>query len=226
MAMKPKRNYKAETSKPSPYDNCQTPPYALEALYPYLPRDKVIWESCAGMRNIVNAFHDHGYERVIGTDIVRNPAYDFMSWEPGRVGLDWDIQVTNPPYGIKYKWLKRSYELGKPFALLVPCETIGSDKGQRLIEEYGFEQLLLDTRIDFYMPNKGYLGKGSQFPVFWLCWKLLPEQVVYGRIKQAKREFQRENSGRGIIQPVSEGLGSPAPSSEEAGRNLLVEMPG
>jgi hypothetical protein len=90
--------------------------------------------------------------------------------------------MTNPPYSFKFDWLARCYELGKPFALLVPVETIGAKAAQRLMERYGAEQLLLDKRINFEMPNKGWAGSSAQFPVLWLCWRMLPQPIVYGRI--------------------------------------------
>ena len=50
------------------------------------------------------------------------------------------------------------------------------------MERYGVEQLWLDKRVNFEMPNKGYSGGGAQFPTLWLCWWMLPSPIVYGRI--------------------------------------------
>jgi hypothetical protein len=73
---------------------------------------------------------------------------------------------------VKYPWLERSYELGRPFALLLPVETLGAASCQRLINLYGVEVILMDKRINFKMPNKGYSGKGSDFPTYWHTWGL------------------------------------------------------
>jgi hypothetical protein len=80
--------------------------------------------------------------------------------------------------------LARCYELGRPFALLVPVETIGAKSAQTLMERHGSELLLLNRRVNFEMPQKGWAGSSAQFPVLWLCWKMLPAPIVYGKVTQ------------------------------------------
>lgn len=180
--MKPKKNY-----TPGPMDNCQTPPYALAPLLPYLPKDDSYWESAAGEGVLVRAMRDAGLWTT-ATDISYHPIANFLGgYSPG---FRWSKQVTNPPYGLKFAWLKRSYELGKPFALLLPVETLGASKAQELFKQYGAEFLMLDARVDFKMPNKGW-DSSAQFPVMWVCWNILPEQVVYSSIKAEKAAFKK-----------------------------------
>lgn len=204
--MKPKVN-----RKEGPSDRCQTPPYALDPLYPFLNKEQKIWEPACGELHLYDAFASREY-RVIGTDLSDGPEYDFFEYQPQQ----WDIQVTNPPYSIKFKWLKRSYELGKPFALLVPVEMIGAKSAQVLMEQYGFEIMLLRERVDFKMPDKGWTGAGAQFPVMWFCWNLLPEKIMYGSFAEAKRKFKQEcaereaeeaRERREFVRTVFEGLG-------------------
>ena len=59
----------------------------------------------------------------------------------------------------------------------VPLEMLGAASCQRLIRPHGFEVMLLDKRVNFKMPNKGYEGGGAQFPVIWLTWQILPNAV-------------------------------------------------
>lgn len=191
-AAKPKINRAGDEKKVSNYDQCLTPPYALEPLYPYLNTDpsSVIWESACGERHLAEAIAGHGFS-VLGTDLTIGDEFNFFSYSPDH--WQWSVQITNPPYSIKRKWVKRSYELGKPFALLLPVEYIGSSEAQDMMEEYGYEIMLLDARVDFKMPEKGWKGSGAQFPVMWYCWKLLPEAVMFGSIKQAKTEWKEKN---------------------------------
>jgi hypothetical protein len=184
--MKPKSNQKGSLTKVSGYDSCQTPPYALAPLLPFLPKDKIIWEPATGERILENELWLNGHS-VIGSDLVTGD--NFFEYQPFR----WDLITTNPAYSIKRKWLKRSYELGKPFALLVPLETIGSSEVQDLLDLYGFEMMLLDARVDFKMPNVGWGGTGAQFPVIWLTWKILPEKVMLGKMKAAKKKWITDN---------------------------------
>lgn len=180
--MKPKSN-----RKPGPLDNCQTPPYALEPLLTHV-RDwrKLIWECAAGKRVLANSMvYDWGYN-VLSTDISDpNGNSNFFEIEPENKDY---IIITNPPYSIKQDWIKRCYELGRPFALLLPVETIGTSTAQKMFQKYGIEIILMSPRVDFYMPNKGYEGAGAQFPTAWFTWKLnLPQQINFARLNKPKR---------------------------------------
>jgi hypothetical protein len=94
------------------------------------------------------------------------------------------VQVTNPPYSIKYDWIERSYDNHQPFALLMPFETWAAATAQALFQRFGINVILLNRRVNFYMPYKGWEGKGSDYPVAWFCWGLpfLKEPVTYGYI--------------------------------------------
>lgn len=174
--MKPKKNYSASKHAPKALDLCQTPAYALDPLLQYLNPMAIIWEPAAGEGYLVAALRDARF-KVIASEL--QTGQDFFHYEPGE---PWDLIVTNPPYGIKPQWLKRCYELGKPFALLVPVEMIGTLGAQVQMDKYGAEILLLDKRVHFKMPNKGWTGK-AQFPVLWLCHNILPAPICYGHIE-------------------------------------------
>lgn len=163
MNNKPKSNRKGGV-----LDNCYTPPHAILPLIDHLQFTDIIWESAPGDLFMVNALRAH-----IPTIVHGNK--DFFEWQPG----EWDIQITNPPYSAKYPWLQRSYELGKPFALLLPVESIGAKSGNTLIAQYGAQFILLTKRINFHMPFKGYEGNGAQFPVLWWTYGLnLPKDIM------------------------------------------------
>ena len=174
--MKPKQNAAGDTSQSLGYDRCQTPFYALDPLIPYLDKNALIWEPAAGDGHIVAKLTDERH-MIFGTDILTG--HNFFEYEPG----EYDCQVTNPPYSIKYEWLKKSYELDKPFALLMPIEIMGAAKGQRLFQKYGVEIILLDKRVNFKMPNKGYGRSGAQFPTAWFTWRLgIGREITYACI--------------------------------------------
>jgi len=153
-------------------DDFQTPPYAIKPLLPYLKKEWIIWEPACGKGNLVKALEMHGF-KVIGTDILQG--YDFLKWKPEK----FDCIVTNPPYSKRYEFIERAYELGKPWAMLMPLTTL-EGKRQRLFEKYGIQLLLLNKRINFETPNGK--GSGAWFPVAWFCWKLLPKDIVFGKL--------------------------------------------
>jgi hypothetical protein len=175
--MKPKINRAGDMYEPRGFDACQTPAHAIDPLLPYLSTEWTVWEPACGEGMLVEAFYDAG-RNVIGSDILTGDNF-FTCDGPDR----WDCLITNPPYSIKYPWLERCYQLGKPFALLLPVETLGAQRAQALFVEHGVQIILLDKRINFKMPNIGWDGSSAQFPVAWFTWGFqLETQIVFAKI--------------------------------------------
>lgn len=181
MAKRNSRNQVIDPHKSDPRDRCYTPAYALDPLLPYLPQG-TIWEPAAGEGHLVRALNAQG-RTVHASEIVRGENFfEFKSPPAGAVA-----QVTNPPFSSKYHWIEHSYALGLPWALLLPLETLGAWSAQKWFRQYGVEVLLLNKRVNYYMPIKGIEGTAN-FPSVWLCWKLLPAPIVYGNIIPRKEE--------------------------------------
>jgi hypothetical protein len=145
-------------------DIFQTPPEAIDYLIPYLPKDIVVWESASGYGLLAKRISEHGYLVTVSDIIDGN---DFFKYEPK---IRWDVQITNPPYSIKDEWLERSYELGKPFALLLPVNALHSVKRCRMFREKGLQLVIPPRRINFVTPSGE--GSGAWFPVMWFCYGL------------------------------------------------------
>jgi len=149
----------------------QTPPIAIEPLLPYLKKNWVIWENACGKGNLVKAFEKKGF-KVIGTDLLTG--HDFLKWQPKK----YDCIITNPPYSLKQQFLERAYELGKPFAFLLPLTTFETQKRQALFKEYGLEVVFLDKRINFETPSGK--GSGAWFSTAWFSnWLDIGKQMVF-----------------------------------------------
>ena len=147
-------------------DDFQTPPRALYALYPHLPKTWTIWECADGIGRLTNAFRESGYN-TIGTDIVSG--FNFLK---DTMKEPYDCIVTNPPYSIKQEFLERCYYLEKPFALLLPLTALETPKRQYLFGKHGLELILFDKRINFEVLHLKGKGVGSWFAVGWFTWKL------------------------------------------------------
>ena len=155
-------------------DNFQTPASALDCLIPHLKKDWIIWEPACGKGNLVAGLRDNGFG-VRPTDIMHGDNEDFLTC---HVSPYFDSIVTNPPFSIKEKFLARSYEIGKPFALLMPITTFDSRERRKLFARHGIQLVLPNGRINFETPN----GKGSSswFYTAWFCWKFnLPHQLNF-----------------------------------------------
>lgn len=159
--MKPKANY-----KPSTMDDCQTPPYAVEVLIPFLPERAIIWEPAAGQGYIANTLEQAGFT-VIAGDI--KSGQDYFFYEPDN----YEVQITNPPWNQyqKYAWLRRAYQLNKPFALLMQTETLGVQDAIFEFCKYGVEIIQPVGRINFKMPVKAW-DSSAQMPSAWFTWGL------------------------------------------------------
>lgn len=171
-----RRSVAADIYTPQGMDACQTPPYAIDPLLPYLQEGWNIWEPACGEGYLEGALYDSGFS-VTPSDILTGQ--NFFEFDPGN----WDCLITNPPFSIKYQWLERCYQLGKPFALLLQVEVLGTKTAQEMFEKYGVEIIFVRPRINFKMPNKGWDGGGSQFPTAWFTWGLnVGRQMTFARV--------------------------------------------
>lgn len=175
MPMKPKENRAGDPTQSLTMDCCGTPPNAVVPLVPFLNPSWTIWECAMGEGLLFGALVDHGFT-VTGSDILQGN--NFLYDESPHA---FDCIVTNPPYSIKKDWVRRCLEYNKPFALLMPLETIGAQWCASLIKPYDIQVLLLDRRINFKMPNKGWAGS-AQFPVCWVCRGLNMGQLEVGHV--------------------------------------------
>ena len=142
-------------------DELYTPKYAFDILSQYLPKDKTIFECAEGTGQLKSIMVADGFN-VIGSK-------DFFN--DGR--KDFDIIVSNPPYSLKDAFIERCYQIGKPFALLMPINAFEGKKRQEYYKKFGIQVLLPDKRIDFN-------GKGSPwFYTAWFCWKILPKDIMF-----------------------------------------------
>lgn len=153
-------------------DEYYTPAYALAPLLPYLPKRKVIWECAWGQGHLARHLEAAVFQVVGRADM------DFLAGEPSG----WDVIVTNPPFSIKDLFLERAYKLGKPFAMLMPLETLAGERRNRLYHEFGLELLVPSRRIDFIL--NGVQTESATFPTAWFCWQLLPSKLIFTDLKK------------------------------------------
>jgi hypothetical protein len=187
------RKVPQNSSKNPARDVCYTPSYAVEPLLPYLKimdedRRTITWESACGAGYLANTLAHHGLD-VWATDLYhKDKSYrvDFLRYKWGISQPDY--QITNPPFSLKYDWLRRSYLSGIPFALLLPSATMFSAYAQRLFTAYGVSILMPSQRIDFKTPVRGW-DSSAQFHSSWFCWRMpgLRKGVTYCKLNKPKK---------------------------------------
>jgi len=118
-------------------DDFQTPKEALLPLLPYLKKGWTLWECAEGKGNLVRGLKEFGFN-VVGSDIISGT--DFFKSDLIKPELD--CIVTNPPYSLKNEFLKRCFELKKPFALLLPLTALESENRQRYFRKNGLQLII------------------------------------------------------------------------------------
>ena len=95
-----------------------TPFYAVDPIIKYLPKGKIIW---CPFDEEWSAFYVRLKE--LGYSVIRSSLADgknFFDFEPD----EWDIIVSNPPFSIKDQVIQRLYSFQKPFAILLPLNSL------------------------------------------------------------------------------------------------------
>lgn len=116
------------------------------------------------------------YTKTGGYKVIRSSlqeGQDFFKYEPD----EWDIMASNPPFSKKDEVLKRAYSFNKPFALLLPVNSIQSKKRYEIFNN-DIQMLVFDARVDFH--DKDHMSetvKGNHFGSAYFCRDLLPTKL-------------------------------------------------
>ena len=95
---------------------------------------------------------------------------------------DCDYIVSNPPYSQKSEVLKRLYEIGKPFAMLINFQGIFDSKERfRMFKENRVEMLWLSPRV-YYLTEDGRLPARAPFQSGYLCSGICEHQLEFAYI--------------------------------------------
>ena len=71
--------------------------------------------------------------------------------------------VTNPPFSIKDKVIKRVYEYGVKSVLVMPLDALGGVKRHSMYKEYGYPSIYIPSRRISYIGAEENVIKGPSF---------------------------------------------------------------
>lgn len=129
------------------------------------------------------SFKRGGYS-VIRSDI--SDGLDFFSYEPPQ----YDIIVSNPPFTQKDAVLKRLYELEKPFAVLLPLNSLQSVDRYQFFKQ-GIQILAFDKRIGFHNPQSmSKHKKGVSFATAYFCRDILPRDLILEELTEYEKPLK------------------------------------
>ena len=147
-----------------------TPPEATEALLMHLnlPHNTRIWEPACGEGHMANVFIRNGYQTI---------ATDIEDYAYGTSGIDFlradaqpcDWIITNPPFKLAERFIRRCAEHKKPFALLLKSQYWNAKIRYQLFHEIQPTEILpLTWRPDFLFKTR---GSGSPLmDMMWVVW--------------------------------------------------------
>lgn len=151
-----------------------TPEIAIKPLLSYLKKEWMIWDCAFGSGRLAEHFNKYGFN-VIGLK-----GCNFLNKDSDKA-FKFDIIITNPPYSSKDYFLKRCFEIGKPFALLLPLTALEGIKRGKMFREKGIQLIIPNRRINFEIPSG---KKSSWFATAWFTWGLnLPKDLNFVELK-------------------------------------------
>ena len=127
-----------------------------------------------------------------GWDVIRSSiqdGQDFFQYEPE----EYDIIISNPPFTKKNEVLKRLCELGKPFAILLPLNSLqGKDRFEYF--DQGIQILSFDKRISYHNPeNMEKYVKGCSFATAYFCRGVLARDLMIERLVEFEMPLKKNN---------------------------------
>lgn len=165
-------------------DDMFTPFYAVEPIVKYISKDKKIWMP---FDEEWSAFYQRFKE--LGYSVIRSSLSDgqnFFTYEPDE---HYDIIISNPPFSEKDKVLKRLYELNKPFAILLPVNSIQGTNRYKYFKN-GIQMLVFDARMGFHNPQSMQTPiEGTPFATGYFCRDVLPNDLILEELKKFERSL-------------------------------------
>lgn len=145
----------------------------------------------SGVRSIASGrrFTRHstgGGWRVIRSSIEEGQ--DFFEYMPE----EFDVIVSNPPFTKKDEVLRRLYEIGKPFAILLPLNSLQGVSRFEFFKQ-GVQLLSFDKRIAFHNPESmEEYKKGVSFATVYFCKDLLPRDLIVEELTEYQKPLRRQ----------------------------------
>lgn len=94
---------------------------------------------------------------------------------------------ANPPFSIKDKVLERLYSFNKPFAILLPLNSLQGKTRYKYFKQ-GIQILSFDARVCYHDKNHmDSVVKGSPFATAYFCRDLLPKDLIVEKLVTYER---------------------------------------
>ena len=166
-------------------DEFYTPKYAVLPILKYLKPNSVIWCPFDNKDSNFVKLLTLKNHKVIFTHI--NGGEDFFKIKIPEC----DYIISNPPYSLKGEVLKKLFEIGLPFAMLVGVVGLfESQKRFKMFKNNNFEILYFNRRVAYmksFKSNKCELN--PPFSSVYVCSNILPKQICFEEIKKCQKQL-------------------------------------
>ena len=110
-----------------------------------------VLEPCHGTGTITTFLQDNGVSVVARDKFTMEEKLDFFDYDiPEEIG----IIVTNPPFSLKYEFVEKLVQWGKPFAVLLPIETLYTKKGFPIFQSFPYDLIIINGQCHFQFNGK------------------------------------------------------------------------
>jgi len=154
-------------------DEMYTPKCLVLPIIKYLKPNSTIW--CpfdTQTSEFVINLQESGFN-VIFSHIIFGEKYDFFNYKPI---VPYDYIISNPPFSLKLKTLKRLYELKKPFAMLINLECLNYQEIGNFFLNKNLQLLIMDKKVSFD-------GNTASFNTSYFCSKILPKDIIFEHLE-------------------------------------------
>ncbi len=159
-------------------DEMYTPFYCVEPLLKYVDKSKTIWCPFDKSWSAYVKLLEKQNNKVIYTHI--DNGQDFFDFEPQQ----YDIIISNPPFSKKDDVIKRLYELDKPFAILLPLNSLQGKTRYKYFKK-GIQILCFSQRVGFHgLDNMQRTTEGTPFASAYFCRNLLPKDLIIEHLEK------------------------------------------
>ena len=170
----------AKVRKPGKNDECYTPDYGVFPILKYIPESAVVWcpfdtaesEYVKQISKTNRVIHSH-----------LDSGKDFFEYEPD----EWDVMISNPPFGGKREIFERALSFNKPFALIMANDWLSDSAPKQLFKDKDLQLLMFEQRIEFKMLNPPIDKKAIPFSSSYFCYNFLPKNIIMERLNIPKK---------------------------------------
>lgn len=155
-------------------DIWQSPYGILEPVYKYIKKYKTIWEPCSLPDGSITRYLREKKHKVKTSDILEGPEYDYNTYLPkGKI----DLIVSNPPFSKKVEFLKRLFEIGIPFVVVLPVRVLETNACKGFFNQYGHVTIFIPWEKINYVKPEEETGK-CFFHSCFVMYKMSKETLI------------------------------------------------